>query len=241
MIWLTEKEDINCRLGKVGSVQCFDPWQSRRSPEIMKKYVADIASLSYGNEEARNPDVLYSRIMRDEHLSCLEFIPWERSGTESLPVASFRSWHRTLDPEEMGVAFEDVWSNAGLAVDPTLGVLVECPIFVARQWMRHRSFAYLEMSRRYTLESKVPAQFYGDSYLNDVCVQEYERLLAAGEPPELARRVLPVGMMTNFYCAGFLTDWKHFIGLRSDAHAQLEIRVFSDHISNVIDNTFVLV
>lgn len=241
MIWLTEKEDINCRLGKVGSVQCFDPWQSRMSHGDMKRYVADIASLSYGNESAKNPDVLHSRIMRDEHLSCLEFIPWARNGLEALPIASFRSWHRTLGSNDIDEAFTVGEALYGTTSDKALGVIVECPIFVARQWMRHRSFAYLEMSRRYTLESKVPAQFYGDSYLNDVCVQEYERLLAAGEPPELARRVLPVGMMTKFYCAGFLTDWKHFIGLRSDAHAQLEIRVFSDHISNVIDNTFVSV
>lgn len=235
MIWLTEKEDINCRLGKVGSVQCFDPWQSRRSLEDAKKYVADIASLSYGNEAAKNTQVLFSRILRDEHLSCLEFVPVGRNDDGSLPQWS---WRRFIGTD---VRFSEDNAGIGQSEHPALGVIVECPIFVARQWMRHRSFAYLEMSRRYTLESKVPAQFYGDSYLNDVCVQEYERLLAAGEPPELARRVLPVGMMTKFYCAGFLTDWKHFIGLRSDPHAQLEIRVFSDHISNVIDNTFVSV
>lgn len=195
--------------------------------------VAQIASLSYGNEAAKNPQQLFDRIISLGHLSCLEFVPFPYlcEGKPCLPSHSLReSPSFSTEDYQFG---DDNGENEYLAT----GFLVEAPIFVARQWMRHRSFSYLEMSRRYVKDSKVPVEFYGDEklYINELAVDTYDLLITSGEPPELARRVLPVGMMTKFYVGGFNRDWKKFCDLRSDPHAQAEIRVFSDYIKGVID------
>lgn len=239
----TQVIELESRLGRVGSIQAWDPWKSRESVEQAKWWVSKIASLSYGNEEAANPEKLFKRIVDLGHLSCLEFVPvllaGEKSEGSSIPYQSLR--------QLPGLVHHDtVWGDVALgresATDPASAFLVECPIFVARQWMRHRSFSYLEMSRRYVKEAKVPATFYGYrpygedpvDVLYDRAVLVYNRLIEQGEPPEIARRVLPVGMMTKFWCAGFDRDWEHFCKLRTDTHAQEEIRVFANYIKEYI-------
>ena len=56
----------------------------------------------------------------------------------------------------------------------------------------------------------------------------YSELNEAGVARELARSVLPVNLYTEWYWKNDLHNLLHFIGLRSDSHAQYEIRVFSD-------------
>jgi hypothetical protein len=237
--------ELSSRLGKVGSIQMWDPWKSRQSVAHAKWWVSKIASLSYGNAEAANPEKLFQRIVDLGHLSCLEFVPvlldGEKSDGSSLPYNSLRQLPGL-------VHHATVWGEMAFGreseTDKASAFLVECPIFVARQWMRHRSFSYLEMSRRYVKESKVPARFYGDLEDSPCDTMEfyiqaidlYNALMEEGEPPELARRVLPVGMMTKFWCAGFDRDWEHFINLRSDTHAQEEIRAFANQIKLMIDS-----
>lgn len=236
--------ELESRLGRVGSIQAWDPWKSRQSAAHAKWWVSKIASLSYGNEEAKNPEKLFQRIVDMGHLSCLEFVPVPYN-RHSLPFASARTYYCNYcsKPEENGfVCYMGPDIKLDIEENPASAFLVECPIFVARQWMRHRSFSYLEMSRRYVKEAKVPARFYGEpgqtddelTYFYTSAIALYEKLLGKGEPPELSRRVLPVGMMTKFWCAGFDRDWEHFCNLRTDSHAQEEIRVFANYIKNYI-------
>lgn len=235
--------ELESRLGRVGSIQAWDPWKSRESVEHAKWWVAKIASLSYGNAEAVNPEKLFKRIVDLGHLSCLEFVPvllaGEKSEGSSIPYQSLRQLPGLV---HHATVWGDIPIGRESATDQASAFLVECPIFVARQWMRHRSFSYLEMSRRYVKESKVPARFYGDEREGCVditiyhdAVQVYNYLIdIVKEPPELARRVLPVGMMTKFWCAGFDRDWEQFCKLRTDTHAQEEIRVFANYIKEYI-------
>lgn len=227
--------ELESRLGRVGSIQSFDLWKFRESREAMIEGVAQIASLSYGNDAAKNPQQLFDRIISLGHLSCLEFVPIGFSGA-SLPYSSYR----TVDSDSWKFDVKDFkWVSDYKAT----GFLVECPVFVARQWMRHRSFSYLEMSRRYVKDSKVPVKFYGEDRADSVerriysYVRDYINEIATdnNEPAELARRVIPVGMMTKFYVGGFDRDWHKFVALRADAHAQPEIRVFAEHIKGVIN------
>ena len=233
---------LTSRLGRVGSIQMWDCWKARESPAAARWWVAKVASLSYGNDEAANPDALFQRILERGHLSCLEFVPVQMDG-DSLPPNSLRRLYEELPETAFGIDSGEFWAQ-GTSLErrefgPCWAFLVEAPIFVARQWMRHRSFAYLEMSRRYVKGAKIPLCFYGCEYgpaygASRQAVRAYEMLIDAGEPPELARRVLPVGMMTRFWAAGFADDWREFVHLRSDAHAQPEIRVFSDKIAELI-------
>ncbi len=236
MRYLTETEEITIDGARVGSIRAIDLWQGRESPEQAREMVATIASLSYGNEAARNPDALYEQIVRRGHLSCLEFVP-AILDDGPLPSNSIRAMGG-VTPHDKPI---DV---SGLSNDyPATGFLVECPIFVARQWMRHRSFSYLEMSRRYVKGSKVPFTFYRhetaskttQAFYSDA-LSLYDYLIETGEKPEVARRVIPQGAMTKFWVGGFDRDWKEsFLKLRNDAHAQEEIRVFAQWIERFLE------
>jgi thymidylate synthase (FAD) len=130
------------------------------------------------------------------------------------------------------------------------------PIFIARQWIRHRTANVNEYSARYSV---VPDRFYhpaienvrkqsasnrqgGDEPLDAATAQEflvhldkvetgyaeYQRLLDAGVSRELARIGLPLSVYTEWYWKIDLHNLFHFLSLRMDDHAQQEIRDYAN-------------
>jgi len=137
------------------------------------------------------------------------------------------------------------------------------PIFVARQWVRHRTANINEYSLRYSeardefympdpehiqfqsslnkqgrmgevppeLKQKVQQYF---KEISDRSFEIYSELNKAGVARELARSILPVNLYTEWYWKNDLHNLLHFVGLRSDSHAQYEIRVFSDAMAESV-------
>ena len=137
------------------------------------------------------------------------------------------------------------------------------PIFVARQWVRHRTANINEYSLRYSeardefyypepeniqfqsalnkqgrsgevppeLKQKVLDYFHENS---ERSFTMYQDLNEAGVARELIRSLLPVNIYTEWYWKNDLHNLLHFIGLRSDSHAQYEIRVFSDAMAHYV-------
>lgn len=132
-----------------------------------------------------------------------------------------------------------------------LSFRVKCPLFVARQWMRHRMNSYNEISYRYVksaLEFYIPAKWrYQDTQnrqgsvgeFEDAAMKEkymaaleaakqtYEDLLAGGLCRELARGLLPLCTYTEFIYTCNLHSLIHFLKLRLEPGAQWEIRMFA--------------
>ena len=137
------------------------------------------------------------------------------------------------------------------------------PIFVARQWVRHRTANINEYSLRYSEArdefyypdpeniqfqsalnkqgrmGEVPAELKQkvQDYFKEISERSfaiYSELNKAGVARELARSVLPVNLYTEWYWKNDLHNLLHFIGLRSDGHAQYEIRVFSDAMAESV-------
>jgi thymidylate synthase (FAD) len=132
---------------------------------------------------------------------------------------------------------------------------IRAPIFVLRQWHRHRTWSFNELSARYR---PLPEEFYlpapeivgqqaaknkqgredsgedrteGLIRVEDHCKRafaEYRLLLDAGWPRELARMVLPLNTYSHMFGTVNLLNLMKFLTLRSDAHAQYEIRVYAD-------------
>lgn len=133
---------------------------------------------------------------------------------------------------------------------------VVMPIFIARQWIRHRTANVNEYSARYSV---MPDRFYRPTIENvrkqsmsnrqggeepvDVGTAEeflkyldksqemygeYERLMEKGVSRELARIALPVSVYTEWYWKCNLHNILHFLSLRMDEHAQQEIRDFAN-------------
>lgn len=141
---------------------------------------------------------------------------------------------------------------------------VKLPIFVARQWIRHRTANVNEISGRYSLftdEFYVPQPEHLAVQSSDnkqgrgatLSVEEAERVrneirresadaYAAYEgllndhdlARELARTVLPVNYYTQWYWKVDLHNLLHFLSLRMDPHAQYEIRVFAEAIGQFV-------
>lgn len=144
-----------------------------------------------------------------------------------------------------------------------LTVAVEAPIFVAREWMRHRTASYSEFSMRY---SEAKPKFYTPpqdrplvqtgkaldyrreqgSIAQEGVVKEahevsyklaweqYDRMLKAGIANEVARNVLPVGVYTQFWATANLNNWFKFLTLRNDDHALWEIHELAKQVEAII-------
>jgi thymidylate synthase (FAD) len=139
--------------------------------------------------------------------------------------------------------------------------LLEVPLFIRSQIHRHRTFAYNEISRRYTeenLEFWVPTTSrkqaksnrqasedgellvsQEDCYvtytgLAETALEAYEYLLEVGVAREQARAVLPQSLLTKFYMTGNLRNWAHFVALRTDGHAQQEVQVVASRIDDAL-------
>ena len=138
--------------------------------------------------------------------------------------------------------------------------VVECPLFVARQWQRHRFGSYNEVSRRYV---SYKPQFYIPPYIrkqaktnkqasqdepvedSDLLLQKinnliqkatelYEEILEDEGAKELARGVLPQFMLTRFYWTVPRISLDNFITLRTHEGAQKEIREFAQALKEMV-------
>jgi thymidylate synthase (FAD) len=141
---------------------------------------------------------------------------------------------------------------------------VKLPIFVARQWIRHRTANVNEYSGRYSVmhdEFYLPdtSQIRPQSMTNKQgrseetlsaeesvkiltlldegqrrAYSDYETLLEDNFARELARINLPLSMYTEWYWKIDLHNLFHFLRLRMDAHAQYEIRVYAEAMATIV-------
>lgn len=144
----------------------------------------------------------------------------------------------------------------------TLTFEVKAPIFVFRQWHRHRTWSFNELSARYR---ELPEEFYvpdvsvvttqsasnkqmrtNDQHPHATGIaaridascrdafREYKALIEDGCPRELARSVLPVATYSHMFATVDLLNLFRFLTLRCDAHAQYEIRVYADAMRELV-------
>lgn len=144
----------------------------------------------------------------------------------------------------------------------TLTFEVKAPIFVFRQWHRHRTQSYNELSARYR---ELPEEFYipeatqittqstdnkqmrtdevhPDAELfrqlmrenNEVTFTKYKQMIADGCPRELARSILPVSTYSHMFATMNLNNLFKFLAERLHPHAQYEIRVYAEAMLELI-------
>ena len=138
---------------------------------------------------------------------------------------------------------------------------IKAPIFVIRQWMRHRTASINEESGRYSImkeefhepspgdigyQSKDNKQGRSNDEVSPEVVQRfldflkqdrdsayahYEQFLQDNVARELARIVLPLSLYSEFYWQMNLHNLMHFLRLRMDPHAQKEIRDYANRVA----------
>jgi thymidylate synthase (FAD) len=153
---------------------------------------------------------------------------------------------------------------------------VRMPIYVMRQWIRHRAFNVNEYSGRYSvmidsMEQTDPYKWRDQSVVNKqgsgdfinyhdtdgkgVCGRDlsdeerelhehinnvYKSRLDKGVAREQARKDLPVSNYTECYFKCDIRNLLHFLGLRCDSHAQIEIRTYANIIASMVQEYFPL-
>lgn len=138
------------------------------------------------------------------------------------------------------------------------------PIFVARQWVRHRTASINEYSLRYSepkdefyipkadeirFQSVSNRQGSSEEKVSDEVASKvidfitqtstssmktYEEMSKDGIAKELARMGLPINLYTEWYWKNDLHNTLHFLKLRLDHHAQKEIRVYAEAMADVV-------
>jgi len=117
---------------------------------------------------------------------------------------------------------------------------VKAPLFVMRQWQRHRTWSYNELSRRYTdkdIEFYTPATD-STGYIrvfNDQSLRNYKALRAEGLSKENARLILPKTVYSTMYAKVDLRNLIHFLQLRNHPDAQWEIQEYARAIEQLIE------
>jgi thymidylate synthase (FAD) len=145
----------------------------------------------------------------------------------------------------------------------TLTFDVKAPIFVFRQWHRHRTQSYNELSARYR---ELPEEFYipepsqittqstdnkqmrtdevhpqAEKFrqkmmdVNYEAFRTYKKMIADGCPRELARSVLPVSTYSHMFATMNLHNLFRFLSERLHPHAQYEIKVYAEAMLKLIE------
>ena len=109
------------------------------------------------------------------------------------------------------------------------------PIFVARQWVRHRT-ANINKQGRGGILSKKDSKLVIDNFekISSLSYKMYEEMNEKGIARELARAVLPVNLYTEWYWKNDLNNTLKFLSLRMDSHAQYEIRVYAEAMAKFV-------
>lgn len=172
----------------------------------------------------------------------------DRTREQDLKLARYLMEHRHSTPFEMVT----VWLE------------MQMPIFVARQFVRHRTVSINEVSARYT---KLEPLFYvpdpavvgvksetnkqgrtidgdarevADQFASDLrssnfgAYRKYDYAIAAGIPNELARLFLPLNVYTKWLWKQDLHNLLHFLDLRLDPHAQYEARQYAEAVAALL-------
>lgn len=170
-------------------------------------------------------------------------------------VSNFASDARTRDTSRIGGLINFLYRESHMSPfeHGSFTFFVDTPLFVAREFMRHRTFSYNETSGRY---KRMEGRFYLPPFdrpliqkgkvgaytfepgteemytklvkrqqrVFNVAWEEYQGALEDGIAKEVARNVLPLSLYTQFYATANPRNIMQFLILRNDKHALKEIR-----------------
>jgi thymidylate synthase (FAD) len=177
---------------------------------------------------------------------------------------SYGAGTKTVREDKMLIDY--LWMNEHTSPFEQVVFTFHCklPIFIARQWIRHRTARVNEISGRYSvmkdefyipdekhvsLQSKdnkqgratddVPAELRAKvldiiNSNNKTSFEHYESMVEDGIAKELARISLPLNLYTEWYWQIDLKNLLHFLKLRMDHHAQYEIREYANAMAEVV-------
>jgi thymidylate synthase (FAD) len=172
----------------------------------------------------------------------------------------------TKSVREDKMLIDYLWKNEHTSPFEQVVFTFHCklPVFVARQWIRHRTARVNEVSGRYSVmknefyvpdmdvvcyqskdnkqgraEDEVPQELRGKvldtiNSIHEFAYGKYEEMIEDGIAKELARISLPLSLYTEWYWQIDLKNLLHFLKLRMDHHAQYEIREYANVMAEAV-------
>ena len=224
---------------KVEIVQ--EAWISNLSKKHRLNFIANIASISYGNDFAKEPKKLVKYLIERGHQSLFEFIRFpyitndgcikgfsiEDSLRHNPGLLTFYEYNELVDKDvDLTPSLIEIWKSTLVCLK------IETPIFVDRQLVRHRSDSRIELSRRYVKPDKVKFSYWFPEILGKDIVSElesfyndtYQKNLELFKRAELARFNLPLNLYTKYYVLRDFKGARNFYVRRYSKHAQKETR-----------------
>ena len=140
---------------------------------------------------------------------------------------------------------------------------IETSKAIAIQLLRHRSFTFQEFSQRYQDVNELSEFMFEDvkfrkqsennrqsstEEISDIDNRDmydlvenhlkrtealYNWLILEGVSRETARMILPLCTKTKLHMTGNIRSWIHFINIRDDKHAQLEMQLVAKEIKSI--------
>jgi thymidylate synthase (FAD) len=208
-------------------------------------------------------DISKIRVLDHGFVRLVDFMGSDLSIVRAARVSYDAAWRAGEDEGKDAKLIHRLWKDQHTSPFEavTFTFEVKAPIFVFRQWMRHRTQSYSELSGRYR---ELPAIYYlpkpkdigiqsknnkQGRTITDIDREEsilkidehckkafelYEHLLRDDLPRELARMVLPLNTYSHMFTTLNLLNLFKFLTLRTDLHAQMEIRVYAIAMLNLI-------
>jgi len=233
----------------------------------------EIGRLREERHETRRPtvaaieDLLYERIPVLDHgfVRVVDYMGDDAAVVQAARVSYGRGTRRVQDDAGLIRYLMRHWHSTPFEMCE-IKLHVKLPVFVARQWIRHRTANVNEISARYSIldrEFYVPApealaaqsstnrQGRGTLIEGEAAARvleilkddgtrafdHYDEMLdeaGIGLARELARMTLPMSTYTQWYWKTDLHNLMHFLRLRADAHAQMEIRAYAEAICDLV-------
>lgn len=132
------------------------------------------------------------------------------------------------------------------------------PIGISREFCRHRTFSFMELSTRYVNMSGdkmgneitfIKSLFQQDFITSTIYYEweaalmeaeaSYNNLIKAGLKPQTARGVLPLDTKTELYMCGYIEDWRHFFHLRSNKYGIGGAHPLADELATPLYEEFI--
>lgn len=177
---------------------------------------------------------------------------------------SYGAGTKTVREDKMLIDY--LWMNEHTSPFEQVVFTFHCklPVFIARQWIRHRTARVNEISGRYSVmkdefympsedvisyqskdnkqgrsKEEVPVEVRAKileiiNSNNQSSYKNYQAMVDKGIARELARISLPLNMYTEWYWQIDLKNLLHFLKLRMDQHAQYEIREYANAMATVV-------
>lgn len=181
-----------------------------------EKHIVEVARVSSSRQnKTENYESLIKYLILHKHWSPFEhsYMTFEIETSKAIAIQLLR--HRSFTFQEFSQRYQDV---------NMLGHMFE-PINLRHQCSNNRQSSTEPMDS-VVLNNKV-------QMVLAACEQLYNNLIESGVSRETARMILPMATKTKLHMTGSVRSWIHFLDIRDDSHAQLEIQTVAKAIKTI--------